>query len=177
MGWVYYRIATTHSSYQREEFVQRIKKSKLPFLNLDDEVSINDPLKKPANDSQPVSNNTAKNSANDSQPLLYVARFQAEQGLIFAPNKAIIHYHLTRIHMTTLERLWQGISDKTDENEISRLSPYISMHLRKADHHWSLAYEFDVTKRLHENLSWLRHRIDSYSTWHQRQVRQFRKNK
>ena len=111
----------------------------------------------------------------ESQPLLYLSRYQMELGLKNTPDRPIIHYRLARVHMVTLEHLWQAVTDKMDEVTIASISPYVSMHLRQADRHWNMAYKLDKMNRLHSSLKWLRQRIDAYaSTWHNRQVDAFR---
>jgi hypothetical protein len=95
-----------------------------------------------------------------------------EYGIKYGPRKAIIHYHLARIHMTRLENLWQNISK--EEQVVRSHSLQIDMHLRKGFRHWRSANQFDKVRRLHHRLTWLRKRNEDYRyAWNERQLRLF----
>lgn len=155
LGWVYYRANNNFVGWNYADLLKKVDylPFSLPGLVLTEQ----------------------EQQSPDIVLLLYVARHQLEQGLKYDTRRAIIHYHLARIHATNLEHLWQRIPDKSSHQDVSRISPYVNMHLRDADRHWRNAKEFDTVDRFHSQLTWLRKRIEVYrEAWHNRQVAMFR---
>lgn len=103
------------------------------------------------------------------QLILALALAVQEGGLKYDPRRSILHYHLARAHITSLEYFWQSITK--NEAEIGLAANKINMHLRAANRHWRNAAKFDSRKRLHSRLTWLKQRIDEYQTgWHSRHL-------
>jgi hypothetical protein len=85
-----------------------------------------------------------------------------EQALPLSGGAAVIDYHLARIHLLEVERVWQNLTLDQRRAVPKASAARINRSLRAAFQHWRNAQELDKSKRLYLDLRLLRRRIDQY---------------
>jgi len=98
----------------------------------------------------------------------------ANEALSYDGSSAILYYHITRIELTMLERLWQSIDTTNIAMETASKSSIIDEHLSHAVLYWSRAVELDRNGRLEDKLEWIGKRLIEYrKAWKDRHLRTF----
>ena len=119
-------------------------------------------------ESQPAENTENQNK----QHYLEIAEEFLHQGSRYDPHKAIIYYHLARLHLTYAELVWQRDASIGDNARMSIYGTHIDSHLLKAFRAWREANKLDRFGRLHERLAWLYNRVNTLKRhWERRQLR------
>ncbi|MBL8130210.1 MAG: hypothetical protein JNL42_00005, partial [Anaerolineae bacterium] len=101
-------------------------------------------------------------------------RLIAEEALKHDQDSAILYYHLTRLHLTMLERLWQSTELEAQNLLAARKAMVIDDHLTKALRYWLNAARCDHNRRFRDRLTWIGRKLHRYRTaWNERHFRTF----
>lgn len=102
---------------------------------------------------------------------LRIAEKYLRSGIRYHHERAIIHYHLSRLYLTRVETLWQRVPEIYNP-DVAKFAPVIDTSITESFRHLRNAREFDRFKRLHMQISWLSNRIRMYKlAWEKRQFR------
>jgi hypothetical protein len=94
-----------------------------------------------------------------------------KKALEYNQGLAVIHYHLARVLLVQIEKIWQRLPSENRNNVPPEEALQISDCLRSAQRHWYNARQFDVGHRLESKLIWLYQRLDTYKNrWNQIQM-------
>jgi len=121
-----------------------------------------DPESIPTSDPQVSFDPTKQVELLDLLRELEKARYWLTKGLSYDPTNAILYYHLARVHLAILERLWQS-RKSTKAGDIAEIAAMFQDHLRQAASCWRHAINYDTSGRLRSSLNWLGQRIEQYS--------------
>ncbi len=110
---------------------------------------------------------------NDSGDLERAKTILTDAALPACQNLAIVYYHLARILVTQLERIWQQIPALTGTRSDvpAHSAKQLSDLLRASLNAWRHAHRLDTSKSLAPRLQMVRQRIDQYRNyWDQLQL-------